>query len=178
MSTPTIDNGNLNLMDSQMEAMISPVTKILCYLVIPLALVFMASLSVAGLLIGLILLGVSLAFITASKRVAVDFEHSLYREYVQVFGFKIGEWKKLIECKVITITSSTQTFSNNLAMGGAQTYSNSHSFNLNLKKDNYKKIVVANGSYDEMVEKARIASVALNDIDIMDYTVKPAVQLN
>jgi hypothetical protein len=173
--TTTLDNGNVQLYDSKTEELISPVTKVLCYAVIALSLLFLLSLSVAGLFIGFILMLASLLFLTTTKRISIDFENSVYREYTSTFGVKVGEWKKLFECKTLTITSSGKIFSNNLSMGGAQTYSKSGTFNLNLKKDNYKKIVIANGSYDDLVKKARAISGLLNGLEIMDYTQKPPV---
>ncbi len=176
--TTLLDNGNVKLYDSETEELASPVSKVLCYGVIVLSLLFMLSFSVAGLIIGFVLMAAALLFLTTTKRISIDFENGVYREYTSTFGVKTGEWKKLFECKTITITSSGKMFSNNLAMGGAQTYSNSSKFNLNLKKDNYKKIVVANGSYDEVLNKARILSALLNDVEIMDYTQKPAVAVH
>lgn len=175
--TTTLDNGSIKLYDSKTEELASPVSKALCYGVIVLSLLFMLSLSIAGLIIGFILLFAALLFLTATKRISIDFENSVYKEYTSTFGVKVGEWKKLFDCKTITITSSDKMFSNNLAMGGAQTYSNSSLFNLNLKKDNYKKIVIAIGSYDEVVKKARTISVLLNEVEIIDYTKKPAVTI-
>ena len=173
----TLDNGNIKIYDSKTEELVSPVSKVLCYGVVVLSLLFMLSLSIAGLLIGFILLVAALLFLTTTKRISIDFENSVYREYTSTLGVKVGEWKKLFDCKTITITSSGKIFSNNLSMGGAQTYSKSSKVNLNLKKDNYKKIVIANGSYEEIVKKARIVSGLLDGIGIMDYTQKPAVQI-
>ncbi|MBC7486761.1 MAG: hypothetical protein H7282_08415 [Cytophagaceae bacterium] len=173
----TLDNGNIKIYDSKTEELVSPVSKALCYGVVVLAILFMLSLSIAGLLIGFILLAAALLFLTTTKRVSIDFENSVYREYTSTFGVKVGEWKKLFECKTITITSSGKIFSNNLAMGGAQTYAKSSKVNLNLKKDNYKKIVISNGSYDDIIKKARTVSGLLDGIEIMDYTQKPAVQI-
>lgn len=178
MTQSLLDHDNVKIMDSKLEDLVSPVSKVICYLVILLSLLFIASLSVAGLIIGLILLGTSLAFITAKKRITVDFENSQYKEYIQMFGIKSGEWEKLVDCKIITITPSTKVFSNNVAMGGAQTYSTSSSVNLNLKKDNYKKITIAYGSYKEILQKAHFASIALENIEIMDYTVQPARKIS
>ncbi|MDF2455590.1 MAG: hypothetical protein K0R51_1583 [Cytophagaceae bacterium] len=173
--TTTLDNGNVKMYDAKTEELISPVTKVLCYGVILLAALCILSLSVFGLVLGFILLGAALLFLTTTKRVSIDFENSVYREYTSTFGVKVGEWKKMFDVKTITITSSGKVFSNNVAMGGAQTYSSSSKFNLNLKKDNYKKIVIANASYDEVVKKAKEVSALLNGVDIMDYTKKPAV---
>ena len=170
-----LDSGNGKVYDSQTEELVSPVSKVLCYGVIVLSLLFMLSLSAAGLIIGFVLMFAALLFLTTTKRISIDFENGVYREYTSTFGVKNGEWKKLFECKTITITTSGKMFSNNLAMGGAQTYSNSTKFNLNLKKDNYKKIVIANGSYDEVLGKARTVSALLDNLEIMDYTQKPAV---
>jgi len=174
----TLDNGNIKLYDAKTEELVSPVSKVLCYGVVFLSLLFIITLSIAGLIIGFILLFAALLFLTTTKRISIDFENSVYREYTSTFGVKVGEWKKLFDCKTITITSSGKMFSNNLAMGGAQTYSYSGKVNLNLKKDNYKKIVIANGSYSDIVKKAKAVSGLLNGIEIMDYTQKPAVQIN
>jgi len=173
----TLDNGNIKLYDSKTEELVSPVSKALCYGVVLLSLLFILSFSIAGLIIGFILLFAALLFLTTTKRISIDFENSVYREYTSTFGVKVGEWKKLFDCRTITITSSGKVFSNNLAMGGAQTYSKSSKFNLNLKKDNYKKIVIATGSYEDIVKKARTVSALLNEVEIMDYTQKPAITI-
>lgn len=176
MST-ILDSTSNKLYDSQTEELVSPVSKALCYGVIVLSLLFMLSFSIAGLIIGFILMLAALLFLTTTKRISIDFENSVYREYTSTLGVKVGEWKKLFDCKIITITTSGKIFSNNLAMGGAQTYSNSSKFNLNLKKDNYKKIIIANASYDEVMKKARAVSLLLNGIEIMDYTQKTPVAI-
>ena len=42
----------------------------------------------------------------------------------------------------------------NTTYGGAQAYSNSTEFYLNLKKDNYSKLNVTSGSYEVLFKKA------------------------
>ncbi len=175
--TTTLDHGNIKMYDARTEELISPVTRVICYGVALLSFFAILSLAIGGILLGCVLLAASLLFLTAKKGVKIDFENSVYKEYTSLFGIQTGTWKKLFECKTITITPSGKMFSNNMPMGGAQTFSHSSKVNLNLKKDNYKKIVIANGTYDEVVKKAREVSAILNGVEIMDYTQKPAVAI-
>lgn len=160
---------SVNMMDSKIDELVSPVTKVLCWIVLAASVMLILTFSVGGIIMGGILMLVSLLFITTENRMVVDFDNMRYKEYTSTLGIKSGSWKKMFECKSITITSTTKTFSNNLAMGGAQTYSKSHSFNLNLKRDNYKKITIANGNYDAIMDKAQRVSDILG-IEILDFS--------
>lgn len=125
MATTTLDNGNIKLYDAKTEELVSPVFKVLCYGIVLLGVLSLITLSVFGLIFGIIFLATALFFLTTTKRITIDFENSVYREYSSTFGIKVGEWKTLFDCKTITITSSGKMFINNVTMGGAQTYSHS-----------------------------------------------------
>jgi hypothetical protein len=101
----------------------------------------------------------------------LDIENMEYRQYWGVPGMKFGKWKKLPQPDKLTITTSVESYSNNLVMGGAQTTSSSISSNLNIKINERKRIVASSGKYGMVMEDA-CTLAALLQLDILDCSQK------
>lgn len=102
--------------------------------------------------------------------IKIDFDKNLIRTEWGVFGLKFGKWEKIPELKMVSVTPFSQTYYNNLTMGGAQTESKEHSFRVNLKGKNPRiSIVASNGNKKEALRDAELIADKLK-LDILDCT--------
>jgi hypothetical protein len=113
----------------------------------------------------------------SKNRVSVDLDNLYYREYFAYFGWKIGKWRPFKGVKVVTITSTSRKLSVNATYGGAAAETGLNQYDLNLKKDNYNKIVVATGSLKEMRQLAEKIALRTN-AGIMDCSGKEKVKIS
>jgi hypothetical protein len=114
----------------------------------------------------------TLQVVLIQTRITVDFTNNRYREYNTFCGFKIGKWYSFKGFKIITITHSNTILKMSGRFGSPEVYGNSSDFHLNLKKDNYNKLNVASGSYEDMFKKAIILAHRYK-VGIMDCSEKP-----
>lgn len=114
----------------------------------------------------------TLQVVSIQTRITVDFANNKYREYNTFCGFKIGKWYSFKGFKIITITHSDTVVKMTGRFGSPEVYGNSTDFHLNLKKDNYSKLNVASGSYEDMLKKAVILAHRYK-VGIMDCSEKP-----
>ena len=106
----------------------------------------------------------------AKTGISIDFEKKLIKNQWGVFGLKFGSWSKLPDLKMISVTPFTQRYSNNLQMGGAQSYSKETSFRVNLKGMNQRiSIVASNGNREKALRDAEELADRLK-LDLLDCT--------
>lgn len=166
-----LDN-NQDLIDNKLEYFSFFPIRFICYIVAFAGLYLVVVGNIIGVFVGLIFFLIFLPFALVQKRITVDLSGNQYREYLSFGGLKIGKWYSFKGFKIITITHSDKVQSMNAIAGGAQAHSNSTEFYLNLKKDNFNKLNIASGSYDNMLKKA-VKIAHHYKIGIMDCSEKP-----
>lgn len=126
--------------------------------------------TIGGLIIGPIIFLVGLFMSFSEAGVIIDFENRKIKEYWGIFLLQFGTWKKLPDFRLVTVVPFTQVYSNNLAMGGAQTTSKESSFRVNLKGVNSRiSIVASSGNQKETMKNAEELAERFQ-LDILDCT--------
>lgn len=161
-----------DVIDNKVESHSFFPVRFVCYLISVFSFLSFFSGNAIVSIVGFFILALSLPIAVVQQRVTVDLSNSRYREYNSFFGLKIGKWKSFQGFKIITITHSDRALKMNVVYGGAESYSNSSEFHLNLKKDNYNKLNIASGSYKSMSKKALVLAHRYK-VGIMDCSEKP-----
>lgn len=172
MSNEALTNDSEDIVDNRLESYDFFPVRFICFIISFAALYLIVMGNMIGVVIGLIFLFMTFPIAIMQKRITVDLTNNKYREYHTFLGIKIGKWYSFKGFKIITITHSDKAQRMNAVAGGAEAYSNSTEFYLNLKKDNYNKINIASGSYKSMLKKA-IALAHRYELGIMDCSEKP-----
>jgi hypothetical protein len=106
--------------------------------------------------------------IILEKGIILDLKKGEKKNYHGVLFLKFGVWKSLSQPESLLIRLVSKVTINNLPYGGAQTYSTKNHVALFLKTKNVKPLLLFKGSYDSVVEKAKIVSEAFS-IKITDH---------
>jgi hypothetical protein len=172
MSKNEMLDNSPNLIDNKLEYFSFFPIRLICYVIAFAGLYLVVFGNILGIIIGLIFFLIFFPFAIAQKRITVDLTGNKYREYLFFLGIKVGKWHSFKGFNIITITHSDKVQSMNAVAGGAQAYSNSTEFYLNLKKDNFNKLNIASGNYNSMLKKA-VKIAQLYKLGIMDCSEKP-----
>lgn len=132
---------------------------------------------IQGLLLAVIPFFFGIVGVFLKQGCEVETTKKYYRYYWGIFSFRSGKWTKLPPPDKLTITTDKQVFSNNLTMGGAQSYSTSISFNLNIKINNRERVIAASGPYKNMRKDAEHLAELLQ-LDILDCSTKEKKLIN
>jgi len=172
MSNSNILDESTDIIDNRLESFGFFPIRFICYIISLSALYLIIIGNTAGVIVGLIFLVMTLPIAIMKKRITVDLNESRYREYYTFWGIKVGKWHSFKGFKTVTITHSDKSLKMNAIGGGAEAYSSSTEFYLNLKKDNYNKLNVASGNYKSMLKKA-VYLAHRYKLGIMDCSEKP-----
>lgn len=167
-----ITNTSEDIIDNRLESHDFFPIRFICYLISFAALYLIVIGNMTGVIVGLTFFVLTLPIAIMQKRITVDLNNNRYREYHTFFGIKIGKWHTFKGFKIITITHSDKAQKMNAMYGGAEAYSSSTEFYLNLKKDNFNKINIASGSYNSILKKA-LKIAHLYQMGILDCSEKP-----
>lgn len=123
--------------------------------------------AVIPVIIGLIL---SLTF----RGTRLDLKNKKIKQYIGVFGIKLGSWKALPELNEIVFTSSS--YSQQIHSIVSRKQLNTKEFRAFLKGPGHKLIFASNLDAELVRQEVRTAASLLN-LPAIDYTVKPPVKL-
>ena len=176
MSNDTLTNNSEDIINNRLESFPFFPIRFTCYIIA------ISSLGLAGLAIATFNFGaafVALLFFAATfsiaiiqKRITVDIETNVYREYNNFWGIKKGKWESFKGFTIITITPSTRAQRLGSRFGVNSIDIANANFHLNLKKDNYNKLNIAAGSYNSILKKAIVLAHRYK-VGIMDCNEKP-----
>lgn len=172
MNNDTSTNNTEDIIDNRLESYDFFPVRFICFIISFAALYLIVIGNMNGVVVGLIFVVLTFPIAIMQKRITVDLTNNRYREYHTFLGIKIGKWSSFKGFKIITITHSDKAQRMNAVAGGAEAYSNSTEFYLNLKKDNFNKINIASGSYNSILKKA-LKIAHLYQMGIMDCSEKP-----
>jgi|GEM_PF-2329606 hypothetical protein len=172
MNNKDVLDSSEDIIDNKLEFFSFFPIRFICYGVSLCGLYLMLAGGPGAILLGSVLFILTFPLAIVEKRITVDLTGNRYREYLSFWGLKTGKWQSFKGFKIITITHSDKNLKMNTMYGGAEAYSNSTDFYLNLKKDNYNKLNIASGNYQTIFNKALLLAHRYQ-IGIMDCSEKP-----
>jgi len=172
MNDKDVLDSSEDIIDNKLEYLSLFPVRSICYGMSLCGLYLILTGGPGAMLLGSVLFVLTLPIAIVQKRITVDLAENRYREYFSFWGLKTGKWQSFKGFKIITITHSDKNLKMNAVYSGAEAYSNSTEFYLNLKKDNYNKLNIAAGSYETMFQKA-LQLAHRYQIGIMDCSEKP-----
>lgn len=82
--------------------------KVAASIILVCSLAVILSLTLAGLIVGIVLSVGALFMLTAYEGIEVNLQHKIYRDLSSYFWLKTGEWKSLPELTKVSVVESTE----------------------------------------------------------------------
>ncbi|WP_299884525.1 hypothetical protein [uncultured Lacinutrix sp.] len=120
-----------------------------------------------GSLFGLIMAGMAVFFFHTDGT-EMDLETKTYRNFISLFSFRFGKWKKLPEIEYVSIFSTTET--STIRAASAETNIKSDIIQLNLFYNRNQKITAYNTTDKKDAFKVAKEIAQILNIDILDAT--------
>ncbi len=173
---PLLDN-NDDIIDNALESFPFFPIRLVC-LIISIANFFLLIFSIINFtdiwipLANVISLIAFFPIVSIQKRIRVNLAENTYKEYYRYLGIKNGKWHSFKGFTIITITHSQLMHRIGTRYGVNSIDVPSTDFCLNLKKDNYNRLNIAAGSYENIFKKA-VALAHRYKVGIIDCSEKP-----
>ncbi|MDX5443491.1 MAG: hypothetical protein LPJ89_06860 [Hymenobacteraceae bacterium] len=122
-----------------------------------------------SVMLGLLLMLLSVLVLFTYCGVVLDVQNDRYKEFWGLFGFQFGKWLNLPPLQRITITTDTKMYRNQSYNTGLSTYSQSSKTALHLRINDFERVTIAKGGYEDILKDALFLSEQFN-LEILDAT--------